>query len=78
MLLGVEMAKDVNKMSDSELHILVNKINATYEDWDFDKYEQLLEAHTRNARDYNWLEDLCTDHRHFCQYADDWLAWQMG
>ena len=72
------MAKDVNKMSDNELHNLVNRINKAYENWDFDKYENLLEAHTRNAKDYNWLEDLCTDHRMFCNFVDDATAWQMG
>ena len=72
------MAKDVNSMSDHELHVLVNCINKAYEAWDFDKYERLLESHTRNARDYNWLEDLCTDHRHFCSMVDDAIAWQMG
>ena len=55
--------KPLDDFTDDELHYVCTRINEFYDDFDFDNYERWLEALTSNSREYNWLEDLCTDLR---------------
>lgn len=55
--------KTIDEFTDDELHYVCVRINEFYDDFDFDNYERWLEILTSNSREYNWLEDLCTDLR---------------
>lgn len=55
--------KPIDEFTDDELHYVCVRINEFYDDFDFDNYERWLEVLTSSSREYNWLEDLCTDLR---------------
>lgn len=56
-------------LDDDELHFVCCKINEFYDKMDFDNYDRWLECLTLSTKQYNWLEDLCTDLRNLGKWS---------
>lgn len=69
LVLKVEAAGSVDALNDDELHWVCTRINQFYDNYEFDYYEMWLERLTGNVKEYNWLEDLCTDLRNLLEWS---------
>lgn len=69
LVLKVEATGSVDALNDDELHWICTRINQFYDNYEFDYYEMWLERLTGNVKEYNWLEDLCTDLRNLLEWS---------
>lgn len=64
------MAKDVNKMRDGEFASYIADLTSAYDALDYQTYNILLDTHTSNEKDREWIEELVTNHSYIMLLTD--------
>ncbi len=66
---AVKMGFTAKHADDDLLHAMCTEINDAYDNFDYDRYENLLDMFTNDINERNWLEDLCTDLRNLLEWS---------